>query len=88
MLLGLLFFCGMANFALGKAMLDSDHPIVESLPATLRSNGGRLSLAFELVVLLVAMLLAANGWPAAAWLYAGYTSVNAAFFWLIANRRL
>ncbi|MEC7623665.1 MAG: hypothetical protein VYA25_05725, partial [Pseudomonadota bacterium] len=67
MTIGILFILGIANFALHRAMLDSDHPLLASLPPALRANGGRLSLAFEFLILLLAMLLAANGWPSAAW---------------------
>ena len=88
MMLGFLFLCGVINFAVGKAMIESGHPILETLPPSLRRNGGRVSLAFEFGVLLVAMLLAAHGWSAAAWLYGGYTGVNAAFYWLVLNNRI
>ncbi|MFA6218771.1 MAG: hypothetical protein WC692_03220 [Erythrobacter sp.] len=39
MVLGLLFVCGVLNFALGKAMLESGHPVVASLPPALRRGG-------------------------------------------------
>lgn len=88
MILGLLFVCGVLNFALGKAMLESEHPILDSLPPALRRNGGRMSLGFEFAILLAAMLLAANGWPAAVWLYGAYTAINALFCWLLIDGRL
>ena len=88
MMLAVLFVCGVANFALSKALIESDHPILETLPAAFRRNGGRVSLAFEFGILLIAMLLAANDWPSAAWLYAGYTAANAVFGWLVATGRL
>lgn len=83
MLLVLVFACGVVNFAMGKAMLESRHPLLESLPHALRRNGGRISLFFEFMVLFAAMLLAASGWIGAAMLYAAYTLVNAAFGWLV-----
>ena len=58
MTIGILFILGIANFALHRAMLDSDHP-------------------------LLAMLLAANGWPSAAWVYALYTLINAGTAWVL-----
>jgi hypothetical protein len=83
MMLALVFVCGVVNFAMGKALLESRHPMMEALPQALRRNGGRVSLFFEFLVLLAAMLLAANDWVGAAWLYAAYTLVNAAFGWLV-----
>jgi len=83
MTIGILFILGIANFALHRAMLDSDHPLVASLPPALRANGGRLSLAFEFLILLLAMLLAAIGWPSAAWVYALYTLINAGTAWVL-----
>jgi len=83
MTIGILFILGIANFALHRAMLDSDHPLLASLPPALRANGGRLSLAFEFLILLLAMLLAANGWPSAAWVYGLYTLINAGTAWVL-----
>ena len=83
MTIGILFILGIANFALHRAMLDSDHPLLASLPPALRANGGRLSLTFEFLILLLAMLLAANGWPSAAWVYALYTLINAGTAWVL-----
>jgi hypothetical protein len=88
MMLGLLFVCGATNFLLGKAMLESGHPVIDSLPPALRRGGGWVALVFEFLVLLAAMLLAASGWSSAGWLYGGYTLVNAAFYWMIAKGRL
>ncbi len=83
MTIGILFILGIANFALHRAMLDSDHPLLASLPPALRANGGRLSLAFEFLILLLAMLLAAIGWPSAVWVYALYTLINAGTAWVL-----
>lgn len=83
MTIGILFILGIANFALHRAMLDSDHPLLASLPPALRANGGRLSLAFEFLILLLAMLLAVNGWPSAAWVYGLYTLINAGTAWVL-----
>lgn len=88
MLLIVLFGLGVANFALHKAVLESDHPILDTLPGMLRRNGGRISLLLEFLVLLVAMLLTANGWPGAVWLYGGYSLVNALGAWLVLEGRI
>lgn len=88
MLLGLLFILGTANFALHKAVLESGHPMLDALPSFYRTGGGRVSLAFEFVVLLVAMLLAANGWPGAGWAYTVYSAVNILSAWLVLTGRI
>jgi hypothetical protein len=88
MLLGILFVLGMANFAMHKAMLESNHPVLDSLPAAFRAGGGRMSLALEFLILLLAMLLAAHDWPAAAWIYAFYSVLNGVTAWLLLNHRI
>lgn len=88
MLLAALFCLGAINFALHKAVLESGHRLVESLPRAWRAHGGRLSLSVEFAVLLVAMLVAARAWPGAAWVYAAYTLVNAFGAWLVLGRRV
>ncbi len=84
----LLFFLGVANFAVHKAVLNSGHPMLDALPSFYRSAGGRLSLIFEFLVLLVAMLLAANGWPGAATAYAVYSLLNFGTAWLVLTGRI
>ncbi|MDQ0566504.1 hypothetical protein GRI55_03640 [Erythrobacter citreus] len=88
MLLGILFVLGMANFAMHKAMLESNHPVLDSLPAAFRAGGGRISLALEFLILLLAMLLAAHDWPAASWIYAFYSVLNGVTAWLLLNHRI
>lgn len=88
MLLAVLFCLGIANFALHKAVIESGHPAIETLPEVLRKNGGRLSLSFEFAVILAAMLLATHGWPGIAWLYSAYSLFNGVAAWLILGRRI
>lgn len=87
MLIAILFLLGIANFAIHKAVLESGHPLLGTLPSAFRANGGRLSLAFEFLVLLGSMLLTAQGWPAAAWAYGFYSALNLATGWLLLNHR-
>ena len=79
---------GIGNFALHRAVLDSDHPMAGQMPGFVRTLGGRLSLIAEFLVLLAALLLAANGWPMLAWAYLGYTALNAFAGWLILTNRI
>lgn len=88
MLLTILFALGTANFAAHKAVLESGHPLLDTLPATLRADGGRFSLLFEFLVLLAAMLLTAQGWPAAAWGYGIYSALNMIMAWLVLTDRI
>ena len=74
MLLGILFVLGTVNFAVHKAVLESNHPMLDTLPQSFTANGGKLSLVIEFCVLIVAMALSDNGWPAAAWVYGWTTS--------------
>lgn len=88
MLLMLVFACGVANFALGKALVESRHPVMRELPRAFRRNGGAVPLIFEFLVLLAALLMAGSGWAGAAWLYGAYTAVNAMIGWMIHTGRL
>ena len=86
--LSIIFVLGVGNFALHSAVLKSGHPLLEQMPGFVQSLGGRLSLVAEFLVLLVAMLLAANGWSSLIWAYAGYSALNAGSAWLILSGRL
>ena len=88
MALAALFILGIVNFAFHKAVLESGHPMLDTLPQSLRARGGRASLLFEYVVLVAAMVLAANGWAAAAWGYAFYSGLNAVMAWAILTNRM
>lgn len=88
MIITLIFFLGIGNFTMHKAVLESGHSFLEQIPGSMRASGGRLTLAVEFALLLAAMLIAANGWPAIAWGYAIYSSVNALSAWLILTRRV
>jgi hypothetical protein len=88
MFLFILFLLGTANFAVQKAVLESRHPMLDALPGFYRSGGGRFSLAFEFVVLVVAMVLASQGWTGAVVAYAIYSALNLGTAWLILTRRI
>lgn len=85
--LAVLFVLGIVNFAIHKAVLDSGHPLLGTLPAAFRANGGKVSLLFEFAVLLAAMLLAGHGWSAALWAYGIYTALNAVTAWMLLTDR-
>ena len=88
MVLALLFALGVANFAIHKAVLESGHPLLDTLPRPMRRGGGRMSLFFEYMVLVAAMLMASNGWPGAAALYFVYSLLNIVTGWLLLDGRI
>lgn len=88
MLIAVLFILGIANFAAHKAVLESNHPMLDALPSFYRSAGGRFSLVFEFVVLLVAMLLTYDGWSGAATAYGIYSALNFVTAWLVLNKHI
>ncbi|USA39304.1 hypothetical protein [Pelagerythrobacter marinus] len=82
------FLMGIGNFAMHKAVLESGHPLLGRMPWFVHMLGGRITLVTEFLVLLAALLLVANGWPAIVWAYCGYTALNIASAWLILSGRV
>lgn len=83
-----IFVLGIVNFALHKAVLESGHPLIGHLPRYVHMLGGPVTLATEFLLLLAALLLAANGWSQVAWIYLFYSILNALGAWLILTRRI
>ena len=73
-----LFLLGIANFTLHSAVLDSGHAMLQHMPGSIRRLGGRLTLLAEFAVLVVAMLLSANGWDGESITAAGLGRLRAA----------
>lgn len=88
MTIAFLFFLGVGNFTLHKAVLESGHPLLHRMYWFVGSRKAPVSLLIEFLVLLSAMLLAANDWAAAVWFYLGYSALNALAAWLILGRRI
>ncbi|WP_379922957.1 hypothetical protein [Erythrobacter sp. R86502] len=84
----IIFLLGIANFAINRAVFDSDHPLLARLPQVSRAMGRRAALASEFAVLFFALLLSVEGWPGFVWAYALYTIFNAGAAWLILTRRV
>lgn len=83
-----IFLLGIANFALHGAVLGSGHPLLGRSPWFVHLLGGRVTLITEFLLLFAALLLAALGWPWLAWVYLGYSALNALGAWLILTRRV
>ena len=88
MALLLVFFLGIANFALHRAVLESGHPILVQIGWLFRSLGGRLSMVAEFMLLLGTMLEVANGATGWALGYFAYTAISAFSGWLILTGRV
>lgn len=86
--IAIIFFLGIANFAMHKAVIESDHPFLEQARWLASAKGRRFALGLEFGVLLAAMLLAANGWPELAIGYALYTGLNGLTAWMILKGRV
>jgi hypothetical protein len=84
----IIFFLGIANFALGRAMFESGHPLIARLPQISQTLRRRAALVTEFAVLVFALLLSVRGWPGYAWVYAAYTAFNGVAAWMILSRRL
>lgn len=83
-----IFLMGIGNFALHKAVLASGHRLLGQFGVALGNAAGKFTLGVEFVVLLAAMLGAANGWPGLAWVYLIYTLANGLSGWLILTGRV
>jgi hypothetical protein len=88
--MGLIFvlLLGIGNFAVHKAVLESDHPLLGRLPWFFQPLGGRFSLGVEFVMLLGALLLVQQGSTIWALFYAAYSLVNIGSAWLILSGRV
>jgi hypothetical protein len=84
----IIFLLGIANFAINRAVFESGHPLFVRLPQISQTLGRRAALVSEFAVLLVALMLAAQGWSVFAAIYGVYTLCNAGAAWLILTRRI
>ena len=82
------FLCGIANFALHKAVLESGHPLLGQVPWFFHLLGGRFSMGVEFLMLLGAMLMVASGSVGWAVGYGVYTAANTLSAWMILSGRM
>lgn len=82
------FFLGIVNFAMHKAVLESDHPLLGQVPWFFHMLGGRFSLVVEFLMLLGAMLFIDSGAYGWAWGYALYSVMNGVSAWLILSGKV
>lgn len=85
----MIFFLGIANFAIHSAMLNARHPAMEGLREIFRMMGGPwISYLVEYVILLTALSYVSNhvGWIVPA--YVLYTIANGFAAWLFISRKI
>jgi hypothetical protein len=82
------FMLGIGNFTLHRAVMESGHPLLRHWLGLLQPIGRRIAFGTEFLVLLLALMLAINGWPVVAWVYAFYTVCNGFAFWLMLTGRV
>jgi hypothetical protein len=82
-----IFLAGIANFAMHRAFMESDDPLVQAIIRPFVARVGPwTSYAFEFILLLGALMLAGRNWFAALLLYGLYTMLNSMAFAWIRNR--
>jgi hypothetical protein len=82
-----IFCAGIANFAMHRAFVESDDPLVQAMIRPfLDKVGPWVTYGFEFVLLLGALMLAQRNWFAGLMLYGLYTVFNAMAFSWIRNR--
>lgn len=88
MFLLITFVCGIGNFAMHKAMLESDHPLIaEARGSFTKALGPYGSYILEFAMLAAALIFANMGMTSAVVFYGIYTLANGgAAYMLFSNR--
>ena len=82
-----IFLAGIANFAMHRAFVESDDPLVQAMIRPFLDKAGPwVTYAFEFILLLGALMLAQRNWFAGLLLYGLYTMFNAMAYSWIQNR--
>lgn len=84
----LTFLLGIGNFALQRAVVESGHPVLAQLPWFTAGLGPRFTLGIEFLLLVAALVLAAEGATWGPVTYALYSMLNGFAAWLILTGRL
>jgi len=79
----IVFLLGIANFAAHRAVLESEHPLLDAMPRAFQMLGGRMSFVVEFAMLLGAMWMVSTGSTGWALAYLGYSVLNGVSAWLI-----
>lgn len=82
-----IFCAGIANFAMHRAFMESDDPLVQAVVRPFVDRAGPwTSYGFEFILLVGALMLAERNWFAALLLYGLYSMLNGLAFGWIRNR--
>lgn len=84
----IIFLLGVGNFALHRAVLDSDHPLLGRVPWHSHPLGGHFAMGVEFLLLLAALLFAAQGNATGPIAYVVYSVLNSFSAWLILTDRV
>jgi hypothetical protein len=83
-----IFCAGIANFAMHRAFMESNDPLIQQMVKPLADKAGpHITYIFEFLLLVGAMAIATRSWFAALMLYGLYTMFNAMAFSWITQRR-
>lgn len=88
MAVAVIFVLGIMNFALNRAVMACNHPLMRQLPPVLKALNQRFSLVIEFVMLVAGLLLTAQGMAWGAICYGLYTMMNGFSAWLILTGRV
>jgi hypothetical protein len=88
MAVAVIFVLGIINFALNRAVMACNHPLMQQMPPLLKAMNQRFSLLMEYLMLVAGMLLAAQGWAWGAIAYGVYSMMNGFSAWLILSGRV
>lgn len=84
----IIFVLGIGNFTMHRAVMESGHPLLRAWSSMAHPLGRRIAFGTEFLVLLLALMLASNGWPGFAYAYGIYTACNALASWLMLSGRV
>lgn len=82
-----IFFAGIANFALHRAMVESDDPVIVAALKPFRDKlGPYATYSVEFLFLVSALTITGQHWFMGLMMYGIYTALNFAAFGMIHNR--
>ena len=83
-----IFLCGVGNFAMHKAMLESDHPLIAEARGSFRRTLGPYgSYVLEFIMLAAALIFAKMGMVSSVIFYAIYTVANCAAAYILFSNK-
>lgn len=83
-----IFGAGVCNFAMHRAFMESDDPLIQQMVRPLADKvGPNVTYVFEFLLLVGAMAIATRNWFTGLLLYGLYTIFNAMAFSWVMNRR-